>query len=318
MRIALRLLSLVVWLTFSFGTMAIAQDLAPRAYLITPTRSNVVVLTYSHSGGSLEFEGAVPITGATANISLPVFSYYRSLDFFGRSANITFVLPYGVGNMKGTVLGAEKNAYRSGLADSFVRFSVNLKGGPAMKPQQFVKWRQGVLLGASLKIVMPTGQYDPTRLINWGNNRWAFKPEFGYSQRWGHWVLDGYVAAWFFTTNPEFFSRNQYFPGVQKQTEEPIGALEVHLSYDFKPRLWVSLDGNFWFGGKTSLNGVENPVTLQRSSRVGATASVPLTKHQSLKFGYCNGAYISFGGNYQNVSVAWQYSWLGWPKLHHD
>jgi hypothetical protein len=80
--------------------------------------------------------------------------------------------------------------------------------------------------------------------------------------------------------------------------------------------LWLSLDGNFWFGGKTSLNGVQNPATEQRSSRVGATASIPISKHQALKFSYSNGAYISFGGNYQNISLAWQYSWVGWPKRH--
>jgi hypothetical protein len=28
---------------------------------------------------------------------------------------------------------------------------------------------------------------------------------------------------------------------------------------------------------------------------------------------YSNGTCIRFGGNYQNVSVAWQYSWLGRP-----
>jgi CheY-like chemotaxis protein len=31
---------------------------------------------------------------------------------------------------------------------------------------------------------------------------------------------------------------------------------------------------------------------------------------QSLKVNYCNGAYVTFGGNFRNVSVAWQYSWL--------
>ena len=160
-------------------------------------------------------------------------------------------------------------------------------------------------MGASLEIVMPTGQYDATRLFNWGNNRRAFKPKLRYSQRWGNWVLDGDGVAWFFTSNPEFFSRNQYFSGIQSRTEEPISAFEGHLSYDIKPRLWLSLDGNLRFGGKTALNGVENPVTLQKSSRVGATASVPLTKHQSLKFSYSNGAYINYGGDYQNVSVAW-------------
>lgn len=288
------------------------QDLTPRAYVVTPVDANVLNLTYSHLSGGLYFDGAVPITGATATIQLPTFSYYRSLNFFGRSANIAIGIPYGVGDFNGKVLGAPRYAYRSGLLDAFVRFSVNLKGGPAMKMPEFVKWHQRILLGASLKIVAPTGQYDPTVLINWGNNRWAFKPEFGYSERWGHWVLDAYTGVWFFTTNSEFFSHNQYFPGTQSLSEAPVGAFEGHLSYDFKPRLWVSLDGNFWFGGKTTLDGVQNPITEEKSSRVGVTASVPLTSHQALKFTYSNGAYVNYGGNYQNVSISWQYSWIGW------
>jgi hypothetical protein len=122
------------------------------------------------------------------------------------------------------------------------------------------------------------------------------------------------VGAWFFTTNPEFFSRNAYFAGTRAQSQKPIAALEAHLSYDVRPRLWISADVNFWYGGKTSLDGVENPNTLQKSSRIGLTASVPLSRHQSLKAGYADGAYIRFGGDYKVVSVAWQYSWFGKPR----
>ena len=171
-----------------------------------------------------------------------------------------------------------------------------------------------MLIGASLKIVAPTGQYDGTKLVNWGTNRWAFKPEVGYSQRWGHWVVDGYGAAWFFTTNPEYFSHNASFPGTRAQTENPVAAFEGHLSYDVKPRLWISLDGNFWYGGQTSLNRIANPHTVQKNSRIGVTAAIPITKHQSVKISYNNGAYIIYGGNYQNVSVGWQYFWIGRPK----
>lgn len=291
-----------------------AQDLAPRAYLITPIHSNAVTLIYSFYDGVIEFEGTVAITGATARVNVPVFSYSHSLNFFGRTANFLASLPYGVGNFRGTVLGAETHAYRSGLLPTTFRLSVNLKGGPAMNVQEFSKWRQKTILGVSLKFVPLTGQYDPTKLINLGTNRWAFKPELGYSRRWGHWILDAYGGAWFYTKNSEFFSRNQFSPGTNTQSKSPIGSFEGHLSYDFKPRLWVSLDGNFWFGGSTSLNGIPSPRTLQRNSRVGATASIPLTKHQSVKFSYNNGAYVAYGGNYQNVSVAWQYSWLGRPN----
>jgi hypothetical protein len=136
----------------------------------------------------------------------------------------------------------------------------------------------------------------------------------GYSERWGHWVLDAYAAVGFFTTNPEFFAHNAFFPGPRTQSQKPIYAFEGHWSYDLKPRLRVSLDGNFWHGGSTSLNGVENPQTVQTSSRIGATASVPLGKHQSLKFNYSDGYFVRFGGTFQNVSVAWQYSWLGRPN----
>lgn len=297
-----------------FAPIGQAQDLAPRAYLITPIHSNAVTLAYSFFDGNLIFDASVPITGATARFNASVFNYSHSLNFLGRSANVLVSLPYGVGNFRGTVVGAETLAYRSGLMPLSVRFSINLKGGPAMNVQEFIGWRQKSILGISLRLVPLTGQYDPTKLVNLGANRWALKPELGYSRRWGHWVLDGYGGAWFFTANPEFFSHNQFSPSTNTQTEDPIASFESHLSYDFKPRLWVSLDGNFWFGGSTSFNGVQGPGTLQRNSRVGITASVPLSRHQSVKFSYNDGAYIRYGGNFQNISMAWQYSWLGRPN----
>jgi hypothetical protein len=296
------------------GCVAGAQDLAPRAYIIAPVHSNAITLTYSYYSGDVLFAGNIPITGATSTTHVPTFSLFHTLNFFGRSANVTAVLPYGVMNFQGTVLGAERTGYRSGLLDSAFRLAVNLKGGPAMDIPEFAKWRQKTLIGASFKVVAPTGQYDPTKLINLGGNRWGFKPEIGVSQRWGHWILDGYGAVWFFTANNEFFSRNQYNPGVTRQTEQPVGAFEGHLSYDFRYRFWASLDGNFWFGGATSLNGKENSLTEQRNSRLGVTIAIPLDQHQSLKFSYNSGAYISYGGDYKNVSAAWQYSWTGRPK----
>jgi hypothetical protein len=295
------------------GRMTSAQDLAPRAYIISPIHSNAVVTSYSFYTGNLDF-GGLPITDASATANVGTLSLFHSMHTFGRTANLTLALPYAQANFKGTVLGTETNVYRSGLGDSVYRFSVNLWGGPAMDPRQYVKWRQRTLLGASIRMVAPTGQYDSTKLINIGNNRWAFKPEVGLSRRWGHWVVDAYFGYWFYTTNEKFFSQNKYNPGITTQNQAPIGALEGHLSYDVRERLWVSLDGNFWYGGKTSLNGVQNPASQQQNSRVGGTASVPVTKHQAVKFSYNNGAYIKYGGDFQNITVGWQYSWLGRPK----
>jgi hypothetical protein len=290
--------------------MISGQDLAPRAYLITPLHSNAITVSYGYYSGSLLFNGAAPITGATGTYSVPAITYYHSFGILGRSANFAVVVPYAVGTFQGNVIGVNQQIYRSGLVDTSFRLSINVRGGEAMNLREFRQWNQKSILGASVKIVAPSGQYDPTKLINWGSNRWAFKPELGYSRRWKDWVLDGYSGVWFYTTNPQDFSLS----GPQPQSEKPIGSLEGHLSFDLKPRLWFSLDGNYWFGGLTSLNGVKNINTRQANSRIGLTTSLPVTKHQSVKISYNDGAYTRFGGSYQSVSVAWQYSWLGRPQ----
>jgi hypothetical protein len=287
-----------------------AQDLSPRAYVITPLHSNAVTLTYGYYSGSVLFNGSAPITGATGTYSVPVFTCYHSFGFFGRSSNFNAAIPYAVGTFQGEVVGVGQQIYRSGLLDTTLRLSVNLKGGPAMEVREFAKWKEKTLLGVSLKMVVPTGQYDPNKLINWGSNRWAFKPEFGYSRRRKHLVLDAYAGLWLYTANQRSYSPS----GPQPQTQEPIGSFEGHLSYDIKPKFWLSLDGNFWFGGVTSLSGIANLATRQTSSRIGVTASLPVGKHQSVKVSYADGTYVRFGGNYQTVSAAWQYSWLGHPR----
>lgn len=305
---------LAIALAIAVSSCVSAQDLAPRSYVITPIHSNAVVVTYSFMSGNLDFQGAAPISDASAKANLPILAIFHSMKVFDRNASFTIGLPYGTANFHGNVLGSETNAYRSGLFDSVYRFSMNLIGGPAMTAPEYMKWQQKNILGFSLRVIAPTGQYDPTKLINWGNNRWGFKPEMGFSRRNGHWIVDVYGGTWFYTKNAKFFSENQYNPGIQVKTQAPVGAFEGHVSYDVKPRMWVSLDGNFWWGGKTSLNGLENPTTELRNSRLGVTASVPVSRHQSLKISYSNGAYTKFGGSFQNLSVAWQYSWLGRPN----
>jgi hypothetical protein len=95
-----------------------AQDLAPRANVITPIRTNAVTLTWGYYNGGLNFGGTVPIIGATGSYNGPVINLYHTLSFFGRSANLTAALPYGVGTFQGAVLGTERSVYRSGLLDA--------------------------------------------------------------------------------------------------------------------------------------------------------------------------------------------------------
>jgi hypothetical protein len=183
-----------------------------------------------------------------------------------------------------------------------------------MTPQGFAKWKQKMLVGASFSVIAPTGQYYASHLVNPGSNRWAFKPDIGVSQRWGNWLVDGYVGVWLFTANTDYLTNSDFSKTQNTLTQSPIGSVEMHLSYDVKPRLWASIDGNYWYGGGTAVNGVTKVGALQSNSRIGGTVSIPFTRHQSVKCSYSDGTFTRFGGTFQTIALAWQYSWLGHPN----
>jgi Putative MetA-pathway of phenol degradation len=297
----------VICLASGLSRCLAAQDLTPRAYMITPTGSNAIILSFGYNSGGILLDPTIPITDLTAQFQTPVVSLYHSFGFLSRSANVAVSVPYGYGHFQGSVLGNDTRISRSGLADTRVRLSVNLHGGPVMTLPKFAKYRERTVIGASITMVMPTGQFDPARLINPGANRWAFKPEVGFARRLGKWALDAYGGVWLFNTN------SQFYPGTSVRKQNPIGSLEFHLGYYFRPRLWTSFDCNFWSGGSTVLNGVSNQDGA-RNSRVGGTVAVPLTRHSSFKFTANRGAIVRVGGNFTTLTAAWQYSWFTKPK----
>lgn len=113
-----------------------AQELSPRAYVITPLHSNAIILTYAFYTGSVLLDGAIPITGASGTYSVPAFTYYHAFNFLGRSANVNGSLPYAIGTFQAAVAGETQRVYRSGLADTEFRVAMNIKGAPAMPVQQ--------------------------------------------------------------------------------------------------------------------------------------------------------------------------------------
>ena len=290
-----------------------AQDLTPRAYLPAPVSSNAVILTYALAKGDVLIDPTLPISDVTGTIHSTVVSYYHAFNLAGRSANVTASLPITNAELRGTVIGVDRAAHRGGIGDAVVRVAFNLVGGPARAPAAFVKAPPfKSLLGASVKVVAPTGQYNPTLLINIGTNRWAIKPELAYGRRIGKIVVEAYGGVWFITANDDYLASA---PGVQgaTRTQAPIGAAEFHVSYDVKPRFWISADVNYWRGGRTSVNGVPAARSLQANSRFGVTGSVPITRRQAIKVSYSDGVIVRVGGDFRVLSAGWQYGWFGLP-----
>jgi hypothetical protein len=295
-----RLLCIAMALLFA-APAASSQELEPRAYRTLPVGLNFVVIENSFSSGAVVTEAASPLQDLEVDVTILSIGYLRSFGFLGRTSTVAVGLPYA--HLTGTAVleGEEVSGSRSGCADLRVRWAVILVGGRALSPEEFAGYRQSRNLGVSLTVSAPTGQYDSSRIINFGANRWAFKPEIGYSSVRGRWIFDVAAGVWFFTDNTDYL-------GGFTRTQDPIGSVQAHVSYNFSNGIWLALDANFFTGGRSTVGGVEN-ADLQRSSRVGMTLSLPLAGPHSLKLAAESGAYTSIGADFDRLSVAYQYRW---------
>jgi hypothetical protein len=276
------------------------QEMEARAYSVSPVGTNIVLLSYGRATGDLSFDPSLPITDGKATINSASAGYVRSISFFGRSANVALILPYSWGNLQGNVAGQFQAARRSGLRDPMVRFAVNLRGARAMDLKEFSTYRQKTNIGASIIVAAPLGQYDPAKVVNLSANRWGFKPEVGISHAMGRMYLDVYGSAWLFTANHNFQGRTR--------RQDPIVGAQFHLSYVFNRKIWAALDATVFTGGRTTVDGLRGN-DLQRNSRAGGTFSYRLDRRQSLKFVYSKGVTTTIGGDFQTVTIGYQYVW---------
>jgi len=294
--------ALVLVLAFAVGPPASAQQLEPRAYAPSPTGANFVGVVYGYSTGDLLFDPTLPFSDVHARINSTGTFYVRTFGLFGRSASVTATLPYTWGTVDGNVGETYRRADRAGFADASLRIASNLMGSPALSPREFAARKPATTLGASLIVKAPVGEYDPSKLINIGTNRWTFKPEVGLSHPAGKWWLELYGGAWLSTTNHDFY-------GGQVKEQEPIGVGQVHVVYTIRPRTWAALDGTYYFGGATTVNDVHN-ADRQENSRLGATLALPVSGRHSLKLSYAKGATARVGSKMDTYAVAWQYFWF--------
>jgi hypothetical protein len=280
---------------------ASAQELEPGAYWPIPAGLNIVTVVNSFNSGDLAFDPSAPIDEASARINTTAFSFTRAFSLAGRSANAGVVLPVVAGHLEGLYLGESTAVDRFGLGDPRLRVAMNLYGAPAMTPKAFASYRQGTILGVSVSVVPPLGQYDSAKLINLGTHRWSIKPEVGISRARGRWVLEMMAGVWLFTDNTDFF-------GGRTREQDSITAAQAHVTYKFKRTMWLAADANYYTGGQTTIGGKLN-LDFQRNSRVGATFSTALDRHQAIRMSVSRGAYTTIGADFTSIAGSYSYAW---------
>jgi hypothetical protein len=292
----------VLVFVLTFGCPTSAQEMEPRAYSRAPVGGQFLIFSYAHQTGDVLADSSQPLRDVTVKLNSYALGYGRTFGLKGRQASVSVLGSYTTGKAAGTVFEERREVRRSGLGDVRVRFATILIGGPALSPREFASYKPGGQLGVSLTVVAPTGQYDPRRLVNLGSNRWSFKPEMGLSKPVGRWTVELVSGVWLFTANNNFF-------GGSSREQKPLVSFGGHLIYTLRKRMWASVNATYYTGGRTVVNGVLND-DMQKNSRAGATFSLPLNEHHSLKVAYAKGLTARFGGNLSTIAVAWQYAWI--------
>jgi hypothetical protein len=280
---------------------ALAQELAPRTYWPAPKGTRVLVVGYAHTTGDTVTDPSIPITGVDSRIDSAVLAYQQTLDLLGRTGNFQFEVPYVDSMTTGMVGDASGRRDVSGLGDVAATLTINLAGAASMSPAEFQELRRNPrpILGLSIKVVAPTGQYDSDRLINIGTNRWAARLQLGYVRPLSpKWQLEISAGAWFFEDNDEFLGNTR--------KQDPIGALNVHVVRRFSPGFWGSLNLNYYFGGQTTIADTRN-ADLQRNSRAGLSIAYPFRRRHALKLGFSDGIVTESGGDFRTITLNYVY-----------
>jgi hypothetical protein len=297
-----RLISAVlVWAFVGLSAAAAgAQELSPRAYWPAPKGTKVAVAGYAYSFGDVLTDPSLPITGVDSRIHSVALAYLQTMSLWGRTANFVVELPYVWGTTEGALEKSTRRRDFSGIGDLGITLSVNLRGAPSMTPADFQRLRENPhpVLGVSIKMLIPTGDYDEDKLINVGANRWAVKPELGFMiVVTSRWLLELELGTWFFGDNDEFL-------GVTRE-QKPVTAFEIHVVRRLKPGFWAALNFNYFTGGQTIVGG-ELRADLQRNSRIGATVVVPIRGRHGVKVGYSTGVVTESGGDFEEVLLSYQ------------
>lgn len=278
-----------------------AQEMQPRAYVPAPVGLNFFGISYSNNMGGLLFDPSLPLKDVQASSHVSTLAFGQTVAALGRSAQLLVVLPYVVANLDGSFLGLQRHEYRSGLADTTLRFAINLHGAPALTRAEFARCRPKTIVGASVTVTPPTGQYDPAKVVNIGTNRWAVKPEIGASRSLGAWSIEGALGVWLYTQNDQFAGRS-----VRSQV--PLGSVQAHVVRFLPHRMWISGDFTFFTGGRTRIDGADSGDYLG-NSRYGVTFGISPAPRHAIKFTFFDGLHTRIGTDVRSIGVAYNIVW---------
>jgi hypothetical protein len=315
-------MKLGVWLWLVVATMLTMCALCPpqalaqvpaRFYWKTLSDTNAVpLIVNSLSGNTNPFDPAHSVTaGADFDATLALAGYARTFSLFDRAATAAILLPMGHISGDVTVAGRTSNQSARGFGDPMLEFDINVFGPTAQKTiPDVLRYEPEFSVDLLGDLAFPIGEYDNDQALNIGQNRWYGRLGAPIIWQLGPWVpgrrttLEFLPAVWFFGNN------NDYVGHTLKT--DPMFQVDAHLTRDFAEHFWGSLDGAWYYGGKTTINGVSGDKL--NNLGLGLTLGYQINDNMNLTFGYMST--INDNGSEDLQMDGFMFSFVyGWHSL---
>lgn len=269
------------------GTPAIAgPGDGPRSFPLLPKDIKLLtVYALSQSGNQLLDPGQT-IPDAEIDAKIGIIQYTRSFSVNGRIAAAFVALPYasvqgGVPLGSGTVSTAD-----TGFGSLILGGVLGIIGSPALSGRDFARHKPGFQLGVVGKLMLPTGTYDPDRIISIGSNRLVAQLVVPMTFSFGESMVDPNLTTIEILPSITVFGDNTKPSGGATVTgQKPLFSLEAHVTRNLGGKTWVSFGGIYNWGGETSTNGAWNN-DPRESLGLGASVNFPLNASTSVKVSY--------------------------------
>jgi hypothetical protein len=269
----------------ALGPARASAQVPPRFYWKTLSGANAVpLIVNSISGNSNPFDPSHLVTpGANVDATLALPGYARTFTLGGRAALVAVIEPMGRISGEVTAGGGTVQETARGFGDPTVELDVNLIGPRAQKNLvDALRYTPGFSLDLIGDLAVPIGEYDSTRTLNLGQNRWYGRVGAPIVAQIGPWVpgrrttLELLPAVWFFGKNDDYVGKTL--------TTDPMFQVDAHLTRDFTERIWGSLDGAWYAGGKATINGVQGEKLDNLG--IGLTLGYQINDNLGLTVGY--------------------------------
>lgn len=281
---------------------ASAQFTGAHNYDNTPVGTNQIELSYAYARSDVSIDSGLVIANATLNLNEGNLEYSHYFGLAKRLVWVTAGVP--IAGLSGSVPGTQIHGSTNGVGDSYYQLSALLKGGPALRVEEFDNYKPVTIVGVSLTVSAPTGEYQPDKVLNLGSDRWSFNPEIALSSPFGReqkWQLDTYA-------NCEFYTANTSYQGKEILRQQPLPGIEGDISYSFSENFWASLDTRYSFRGATTVNGVEQNDS-QQNFIIGGEANVAMNAQHALVFQFAKALAHHNGPTYTGFAVRYDFVW---------